>query len=94
MTLPAVMYLPILHSDWQLISFIMLSHCILDAEIYAHLYSYHVARAESKVFKIVPKMLLGISQNFHLLCSSTFPLFLHYAPRLATFLVMLEDFNQ
>ena len=30
----------------ELISFIMLSHCILNTEIYAHLFTYHVARAE------------------------------------------------
>ena len=29
------------------------------------------------------------SQNFHLLCSKLFPLCLHYAPRLATFLTII-----
>ena len=35
--------------------------------------------------QICSKILLsGISQSFHLLCSSVFPLCLHYVPRLAT----------
>ena len=51
-------------------------------------------RPESKfsMLNILPKML---SQNFHILCSSVFPLCLHYAPRLATFLtVILKHCNQ
>ena len=35
-----------------------------------------------------------MSQNIHLICSSVFPLCLHYAPRLTTFLAfILEHFN-
>ena len=52
-------------------------------------------RPESNMLKRLPKMLLGISQTFHLLCSSVLPLCLHYALTLATFLtIILEYFNQ
>ena len=43
-------------------------------------------RPESNMLKTLPKMLSGISQNFHPLCSSVFLLCLNYAPKLATFL--------
>ena len=33
-----------------------------------------MSRPESNVLKNLPKILSGISQNFHLLCSSVFPL--------------------
>ena len=53
------------------------------------------SRPESNVLKILPKMLSGISQIFHLLYSLVLSLCLHYAPKLATFLTsILEHFNQ
>ena len=52
-------------------------------------------RPESIMLKVLPKILSGISLNFHLLCSSVFLLCLHYAPRLVTFVtIILEHFNQ
>ena len=45
-------------------------------------------RPESNMLKILPKLLSGISQNFHLLCPSVLPLCLYYALRLATFLLL------
>ena len=40
------------------------------------------------MLKILLKMLSGISHEFHLLCSSVFPLCLHCAPSLTTFLTI------
>ena len=37
------------------------------------------SRPQANILKNLPKMLLGISQNFYLLCSSCFPLCLYYA---------------
>ena len=51
--------------------------------------SYLTGKTESNMLKLLPKMLSGVSQNFHLLCSSVFPLYLYYAPRLAKFLTII-----
>ena len=56
---------------------------------------YVPSKPESNMLRILPKLFSGISQTLHLLCSSVFPLCLHYAPRLTTFLIIiLEHFNQ
>ena len=39
-----------------------------------------ISRPQLNMLKSFPKILLGISQNFYLLCSSSFPLRLYYAP--------------
>ena len=50
---------------------------------------------ELNMLKIFPKILSGIPQNFHLLCSSVLPSCLGYVPRVAIFLtIFLEHFNQ
>ena len=43
----------------------------------------------SPMLKILPIVLSGISQNFHLLCSSVY--MAYYAPRLATFLTIIWE---
>ena len=45
-------------------------------------------RYVSNIPKTLPKIFSGISQNFHLLCSSVFPC-LHFAPWLETFLTII-----
>ena len=44
------------------------------------------------MLQVLPKILSAISQNFHMLSSSVFPLCLHYAPSLATFLTTTLEF--
>ena len=46
---------------------------------------------ESNIPKILPKMLSGVFQNFCLLCSSVFPLYWHYVPRVAKFLTIILE---
>ena len=48
-------------------------YSLQTAEMLHHRPSSIVFRSESNMFKTLPKTLSGISQNFHLLCSSMFP---------------------
>ena len=47
-------------------------------------------RPESNMLEILPKMLLGICQNFLLLCSISVLLCLHYAPKLVRFVTIFN----
>ena len=43
------------------------------------------------MFKVLPKTVSGISQNFYMFSSSVFPLCLHYAPSLEIFLTTILE---
>ena len=43
------------------------------------------------MLKKLPKMIPEISQKYHLLCFSVFPLCLHYAPKLPTILSIVME---
>jgi len=52
-----------------------------------------LSRPKSIMLKSLPKMLPGISPNFHLLCFSVFLLCLHYTPKLPKILSIVMKFK-